>query len=157
MTADNLLGFLAKTAKMEGELRNFERNMVVVTAKAVKTSVEAQMAAAGVQNGKLRGVGKKGQKIGVRYDIVGKAALVRATGPFHLIERDNKDHRTPKVRGARARKRVVVIPGVGVRAYANVKGSKGKHPWAKGVVVAVPAATKAGGVALAHSLVKAYR
>lgn len=154
---DSLPAFLAKTTRMEGELRNFERNMVLVTAKAVKTSVQAQMAAAGVQNGKLRGVGKRGAKIGVRYDVAGKTALVRATGPFHLIERDNKDHRTPKIRGAQARRRVVVIPGVGVRAYANVKGSKGKHPWAKGVVASVPVAGKAGALALGHSLVKAYR
>lgn len=154
--ADSILRFLEKTAKMEGELRSFERNMVLVAAQAVKTSVTAQMAAAGVQNGKLRGVGKKGAKIGVRYDVTGKTALVRATGPFHLIERDNKDHRTPKVRGSRARKRVVVIPGVGVRAFANVKGTKGKHPWAKGVIVAVPVAEKAGGIALARSIGKAY-
>lgn len=155
--ADSLTTFLQKTVKMEGELRNFERNMVRVTAQAVKTSVQAQMSVAGVQNGKLRGVGKRGAKVGVRYDLVGKTALVRATGPFHLIERDNKDHRTPKVRGARARKRLVVIPGVGVRAFANVKGTKGKHPWAKGVIAAVPAAERAGAVALGQTIVKAYR
>jgi hypothetical protein len=155
--ADTLLTFLEKTAKMEGELRNFERNMVLVTAQAVKTSVQTQMGGAGVQNGKLRGVGKKGAKIGVRYDLVGETALVRATGPFHLIERDTKAHREPKVRGSRARKRLLVIPGVGVRASANHPGTKGKHPWAKGVLVAVPIAERAGGIALGKSIVKAYR
>lgn len=154
--ADSVLTFLGKTAKMTGELHTLEHRTVEVAALAVKTSVTAQMAAAGVQNGKLRGVGKKGQKIGVRYDIAGSKALVRATGPFHLIERDNKDHRTPKVRGSRSKRRVVVIPGVGVRAYANVKGSKGKHPWAKGVAAAVPAAEKAHGLALRQALAKAY-
>lgn len=153
---DSLVTFLEKTTKMEGELVLFERNVVLVAAQAVKTSVQAQMVAAGVQNGKLRGVGKKGQKIGVRYDLIGKTALVRATGPFHLIERDTKAHRTPKVRGSRARHRLIVIPGIGVRAFANVKGTKGKHPWEKGVLVAVPLAEKAGGVALGHSLAKAY-
>jgi hypothetical protein len=155
--ADSLLTFLEKTAKMEDGLRHFERNMVIFAAKAVKTSVQTQLGAAGVNNGKLRGVGKKGAKVGVRYDLVGKHALVRATGPFHLIERDTKAHRTPKVRGGRAKKRLVVIPGVGVRAFANVKGTKGKHPWAKGVAAAGPAAHRAGAAAMAQTIAKAYR
>jgi len=155
--ADSITMFLAKTSKMEGELRNLERNTVKVAALAVKTSVTAQMAAAGVKDGKLRGIGKKGARVGVRYDITGKTALVRATGPFHLIERDTRAHRIPKQRGARARKRVVVIPGVGVRAYADHPGTKGKHPWAKGVAAAIPVQEKAQGVALGQALARAYR
>lgn len=155
--ADSLPVFLEKTARMGGELRRLERNMVVVAAQTVKTSVQTQLAAAGVQNGKLRGVGKRGAKIGVRYDVAGDTALVRATGPFQLIERDTKAHRIPKVRGARARKRVVAIPGVGVRAWANHPGTKGKHPWAKGVVAAIPVQHKAQGLALHQSVVRAYR
>lgn len=154
--ADSLPVFVEKTAKMGGELRRLERNMVLVAAQTVKTSVQSQMAAAGVQNGKLRGVGKRGAKIGVRYDTIGDKALVRATGPFHLLERDTKAHTIPKTRGARARKRVVVIPGVGVRAYANHPGSKGKHPWEKGVVAAIPIQRKAQAIALQQSLARAY-
>lgn len=155
--ADSIPTFVAKTAKMGNELRRLERNMVLVAAQAVKTSVQAQMASAGVQNGKLRGVGKRGAKIGVRYDALGDKALVRATGPFHLIERDTKAHPIPKKRGARARKRVVVIPGVGVRAWANHPGTHGKHPWEKGVVAAIPIQRKAQGIALRQSLARAYR
>lgn len=155
--ADSIPVFLEKTAKMGAELRHLERNMVLVAAQTVKTSVQSQLAAAGVENGKLRGVGKKGAKVGVRYDILGDKALVRATGPFQLIERDTKAHRIPKVRGARARKRIVVIPGVGVRAWANHPGTKGKHPWAKGVAAAIPIQRKAQGIALHQSVVRAYR
>lgn len=154
---DSLPVFLEKTAKMGGELRRLERNMVLVAAQTVKTSVQTQLGAAGVQNGKLRGVGKRGAKVGVRYDVLGDKALVRATGPFHLLERDTKAHQIPKVRGARARKRVVVIPGVGVRAWANHPGTKGKHPWAKGVAAAIPVQHKAQGLALRQSVVRAYR
>jgi hypothetical protein len=154
--ADTILRFLEKTAKMEGELHTLEHRTVEIAALAVKTSVTAAMAAAGVNNGKLRGVGKKGAKVGVRYDVAGNTALVRATGPFQLIERDTKDHRIPKMRGSRAKKRVVVIPGVGVRAWANHPGTKGKHPWEKGVIAAVPVAEKAHGAALYQALEKAY-
>lgn len=154
---DGLPTFLAKTAKMGVELQNLEHRTVQIAALAVKTSVLTQMQAAGVNNGKLRGVGKKGAKVGVRYDFGGRStALVRATGPFQLIERDTKAHRIPKERGARARKRVVVIPGVGVRAWADHPGTKGKHPWAKGVVAAIPIQHKAQGLALTQTLRKAY-
>lgn len=154
---DSLTTFLHKTTKMGGELQRLEQRTVLIAAMAVKKSVQAQLAAAGVQNGKLRGVGKRGAKVGVRYDMAGKKALVRATGPFQLIERDTKAHQIPRARGARARKRYAVIPGVGVRAYANHPGTKGKHPWAKGVVAAIPVAEKAGGLALGQAIAKAYR
>ena len=168
MSVDSLATFVAKTSKMEGELRHLERNMVLVAAQTVKTSVQTQMAAAGVQNGKLRGVGKKGAKIGVRYEFLGNKALVRATGPFHLIERPTKAHRIDQKQsvsglplvdasGQDVRRRYVVIPGVGVRAWANHPGTQGKHPWAKGVAAAVPIQRKAQGVALQQSLVRAYR
>jgi hypothetical protein len=155
--ADSVAQFVAKTGKMGNELTRLEHRMVETAALAVKRSVTAQMVAAGVKGGRLRGVGKRGARIGVRYDIKDKKALVRATGPFHLIERDTKAHRVPKQRGVRARKRVVVIPGVGVRAYANVKGTKGKHPWEKGVDAAIPVQHMAQGVALHQAVLKAYR
>lgn len=154
--ADTVAQFLAKTAKMTAELEKLPRRMVEVAALAVKASVLTQMQAAGVTGGKLRGVGKKGAKIGVRYDILGDKALVRATGPFHLLERNTKPHRIPKERGPRARRRVVVIPGVGVRAFAQSPGTKGKHPWEKGVVAAIPIQDKAQGLAIAAMLKKTY-
>lgn len=96
----------------------------------------------GIAPARLRGVGKRGAKLDVAYNIIGKgeesASLIFARGPWQLIERDTSPHRIPKERGARARKRYVVIPGYGVRASANHPGTHGKHPWAKGVDVAKP-------------------
>ena len=95
---------------------------------------------------RLSGVGKRGAKLGVRYNVAGSGddakSLIFATGPFHLIERNTKSHRIPKQRGRRARQRYAVIPGVGVRAYANHPGTKGQHPWEKGVDDAAPAVRK---------------
>lgn len=166
--ADSLTTFLHKTTKMGTELIALESRMALVAAQAVKTSVTAQMALAGVTGGKLRGVGRKGAKIGVRYDLAGKTALVRATGPFHLIERDTKAHRLG--RGTRSAtsglplvdasgqdiQSVVTIPGVGFRAWANHPGTQGKHPWVKGVVAAMPIQQKAQAIALHQALKKAY-
>jgi hypothetical protein len=155
--ADTVAQFVAKTGRMGGELTRLEHRTVEVAAQVVKRSVQVQMVGAGVKANRLRGVGKKGARIGVRYDIDQKKALVRATGPFHLIENDTKAHRIPKQRGARARTRYAVIPGVGVRAYANHPGTKGKHPWAKGVEAAMPIQRRAQGIALHQSVARAYR
>jgi hypothetical protein len=55
----------------------------------------------------------------------------------HLIESDTRPHRIPKQR-RRGKSRVIAIPGVGVRAYAQHPGTKGKHPWRKGTAKALP-------------------
>ena len=156
--ADNIPQFLAKTNKMVGELQRLETNTVKIAALAVKTSVLGQLQVAGVKDGKLRGVGKNGAKIGVSFTVTGSTALVKATGSaFPLIESNTKAHRIPREQGRRGRKRYAVIPGVGVRAFANHPGTKGKHPWRKGVIAARPAAEKANGVALGQAVGRAFR
>lgn len=156
--ADSVAQFARKTRTMGRELNALPNRSVIIAAQTIKKSVLSEMDSAGVTGGKLRGVGKKGAKIGVRYDMKTKTeALVRATGPFHLLERPTKAHRTPKQRGARAKKRVVNIPGIGVRAYANVAGTRGKYPWAKGVKAAIPVQDKVQAIALHQAVLRAYR
>jgi hypothetical protein len=157
--ADSISTFLSKTVKMTEELQHLEHRTVEIGAQAVKDAVLSEMKSAGVKDNRLRGVGKKGTKVGVHYAFGDeKTAIVRATGPFHLIERGTRPHRIPKeVRGKRARRRVFFMPGIGFRAFANHPGTKGKHPWNKGVVRAVPDAQKAWGAALAKTVVKAYQ
>jgi hypothetical protein len=142
---------------MATSLGRLENTTVRIAALAVKTSVLGQLQVAGVKDGKLRGVGKRGAKVGVSFTVTGHTAIVKATGPFPLIESDTKAHRIPRERGARGRRRYAVIPGVGVRAFANHPGTKGKHPWAKGVAAAQPAAAKANQIALTQAMTKAYR
>ena len=174
--ADSITAFLGKTAKMGEELARLDRTMAEQAALAIKASVLTAMSEAGVKNGRLRGVGKKGAKIGVRYDIQGRknSALIRATGPFQLIERDTKAHRVPKLyknqfsatnspllsipKVSRSAKRgKIAIPGVGVRAWANHPGTKGKHPWDKGVVAGIAVQERAAAVALTTALRRAYK
>lgn len=126
-------------------------------ALSVKRSVEAQMQLAGVHSGKLRGVGTKGGRIGVRYDPLGQhRVLLRATGPFHLIENKTKaGRRVPRQRARRPG--VMVIPGVGVRAWANHPGTSGKHPWAKGVALAPKLVENAGQAALKDVVTRIFR
>ena len=78
---------------------------------------------------RLSGVGRRGAKVGARFDIKGDGVDVKATGPLHFVANPMSPHRIPKQRGPRARKRYAVIPGVGVRAYANHPGTRGKNTW----------------------------
>jgi hypothetical protein len=76
----------------------------------------------------------KGAAIGARYDLSGtgrqSSAEVKATGPVPLLANPSKAHQIPR-RNARRRK-VLNIPGIGVRASANHRGTKGKDTWNRG-------------------------
>jgi hypothetical protein len=153
--ADLPLVAAAKFEKLAAGMKNLQKATLVEAAKTVQTAVRAELVAVGAGSGRLRGVGKKGGTIGVRYDVLGPdRVVVRATGQFQLLESNTKAHRIPKMR---SRQRVVVIPGIGVRAWANHPGTKGKHPWAKGVVIGVPLAGRAEQTALRDLLAGVFR
>jgi hypothetical protein len=117
-------------AKFEGLARDMANPRVPlnVTALHVKRLFESSAAGAGVLGHRVaRG------KIGVRYDIKGNGpravALVRYTGPAHLVNNPTKPHRIePRIRpGSRRRRgaRALTING-NVRSWANHPGTAGK-------------------------------
>lgn len=107
-----------------------------------EAALVAKRAVMGLAPDRLRGVGKNGAKLSVAYNVSHGAttqALVFARGPWQLIEEDTRAHRIPRERASsRGRRRYAVIPGVGPRAYANHPGTKGKHPWRKGIEASRP-------------------
>lgn len=111
------------------------------SAFAVKKSVQTQLRIA-APKGRLN-VGKKGSRVGVRYTLFPTSAKVFMFGPAQLIEFDTSPHRIPREtvgrgRRRRANKALIDIPGIGVRAYAMHPGTKGKHPWSKGLALGLP-------------------
>lgn len=93
-------------------------------------------------DGRMSGVGRNGAKVGARYDVAkGTGAdvsgKVSKTGPVHLLANPTKAHAIPRQR-ARGRRRVLAIPGIGVRASANHPGTKGKDTWGRGRRAAEP-------------------
>lgn len=126
-----------KFTRLAGELREIPNEAVGAAALHVKRSVLA------VAPARLRGVGKRGAKLGVTYRVrnavaTGEAyALVRAQGPWQLVEHRTSPHTIPK-QGRSKRRRVAVVPGYGPRSRIEHPGTKPSRPWAKGVAAATP-------------------
>lgn len=122
--------FAVKMATFAAELQPM---MTTATAKAallVTNSVRDQTRADSGGDMRLSGVGRRGARVGARYDVRGgrnPTALVRATGPMQLLELPTRPHLIRP-----QRKRAILTPG-GARAYAHHPGTSGKRTWSRGV------------------------
>jgi hypothetical protein len=129
-------------AKFEGLARDMANPRVPlnVTALHVKRLFESSAAGAGVLGHRVaRG------KIGVRYDIKGNGpravALVRYTGPAHLVNNPTQGHRIEPRSRRRPRRRGLTIGG-NVRAWANHPGTSGKGFFGRAKAAAVATAPR---------------
>lgn len=147
ITAKTPAEFARQAGRFPTILEKATRAGVESMAREVKKDVEGQLRRAGIPSGgRLRGVGRRGARVGSRYDVTGfqnPTALVRMFGPAHLIEGPTRPHQIPRAsrisRGRRrGQRRYVVIPGVGVRSRAMHPGTRGKYPWKFGVAKAKP-------------------
>lgn len=97
--------FAKKTQNYATAWQRANRDAVNKAALAVKTSVLVQIGRTTGGSMRLSGVGKKGSKLGVRYNVRGYygnvTAIVSAIGALHLIERDTKAHEIPRGFGSR--------------------------------------------------------
>ena len=84
----------------------------------------------------LRMSGVRNARVNVRYDVKGTVnptALIKATGPLHLVEHDTSAHRIPKAGGRRRRKvKTLRLPSGLYRRSVTHPGTKGQRPFAKG-------------------------
>lgn len=120
--------------KISTEVQKANRTAVNQAALAAKSALLDSLRNE-VPSGRLRNVGRSGAKLGVRYDVRGTSnasALVRATGPWQLVEKPIKPHEIrPRGRGSK-RKRALATPW-GPRASVDHPGVRNpKKPWAKG-------------------------
>lgn len=127
-------------------LRTQERAGVNQSALAITNTLRDYIRAASGGDMRLSGVGRRGAKVGARFDVKGTTnptALIRATGPLHLVEGNTSAHRIPREgRRRRGRARVVVVNGHPY-AYVNHPGTWGKRPWARGSAVGIPKGIRA--------------
>lgn len=144
--------FAERCLKAGAVMKVAEREMVRAAALTVTTAERSAISDATHGSMFLSGVGKKGAKVGASFLMLPSAqptAVVRATGQLHLLERPTKAHTiVPKRRRALA-------THVGVFARVQSPGTKGKHPWEKGLAVGLPLAEAAAVAGARQSVVKA--
>jgi hypothetical protein len=124
-----------RAAALDHAVKHGAREIALAGAKAAKPIHLGVMRSDAGGDLRLSHVGRRGAAIGVRYDVRGDTAEVKATGPVPLLANPIRPHRIPK---AGRRRKVIVIPGVGVRASANHPGTRGKDTWDKGREKAAP-------------------
>ena len=146
----NLGDLAASAARTADALQGAQAQGVRRAAIYATTMIRSEIRSA-TGDGRLSGVGRKGARVGARFDVKGTrnpTALIRATGPLHLVERDTSPHSIyPKGRTfsttrkgnvrRRGTTRALKI-GDGFAAYAEHPGTRGKHPFEKGVRKAAP-------------------
>lgn len=126
----------ARVKKIDAAIKNGEREMLTAGAVAAKRAQLEVMQRDAGGDLRLSHVGKRGARIGARFDLVAGEAFVKATGPVPLLANPTKPHTIP--RAGRRRPKGLLIPGVGVRASVNHPGTKGKDTWNRGRESAQP-------------------
>lgn len=122
--------------KIDRAIKTEERDMLRAGAMAAKgVHLEVMKADAGGDLTLSRVRSGRGAKVGVSFTVMPHPAIVKATGPLPLLANRIPSHRIPK--NGRRRK-VLSIPGIGVRASAQHPGTKGKDTWDKGREKAIP-------------------
>lgn len=83
-----------RLGRVSSEMQRAQRTSVGSGSLALRRSVEHERNRV-APSGRLRNVGRSGAKLGVRYDIKGTrnpTALIRATGPWQIIENNTSPH-----------------------------------------------------------------
>lgn len=122
--------------KIESDVVKSQRDIEKAAGLAAKQVQESEMRQDAGGNLHLSRVRSgKGARIGARFDRGATGMNVKATGPVPLIANDVRAHTIPK---ARRNRRLLAIPGIGVRASVNHPGTKGKDTWNDGRTKAIP-------------------
>jgi hypothetical protein len=125
----DLIRFAGQCLSLPAELEAARRSGAQKGALGLTTTVRRNTQR--VAPGGRVNVGKRGARVGARFDRAPSGDyLVKATGPYQLIERDTSAHTQPR---PRRKRKVLLIPGVGYRRSVRHPGTKGRHPFEKAV------------------------
>jgi hypothetical protein len=150
---------------------------IVTETKKLYTDSTRTSVLAATNGGRLRNVGKSGASVGVFNRQEGATAFVRARGPLHLIEWDNSPHEIPSATRTRrqrtaagrlshkrestgrqlSQRRILVINGNVITGPVKHPGTKGKHPFEKGILAVGDGASAASQVVFRNALESLFR
>lgn len=142
-TSRSTAEFVGKINRAGDAFRKAERDALNEAAFAGKKIIEGSIRS--VVPDLRMSMGGRNAKVGVRYDIKGTrnpSALMRATGPLHLVENDTSPRVIPKARRRRGARKMLRLPDGGIRRSVNHPGTKGQQPFAEGRKAAEPVMTK---------------
>lgn len=148
-TSTSVTQFARKIEKAGVNIAEAEQVAVAESAAAGKKIMLATMGFTS-----MRGVSKKGARVGVRYKVAPGAnptALLSYFGPVHLVNNNTKAHPIAPKKKGRGKKAILV--GGNPRASANHPGTTGKRFFQH----SVPVVQKAGGKILEHSVQSALK
>lgn len=147
-----------KFSAMGRELSQSRRTAVTRGAQAIVNPVRDEIRRV-TRDNRLSGVGKSGARVGARYDVRGQdEALVRATGPLHLVERDTKAHEIqPKARRRKSGRTGVRLADGSVRRSVRHPGTKGQRPFEKGIEKGRPKAVRELRGVTTNAVVRGFR
>jgi len=117
-------------------------------AVVIRTEALTALTAVGVRGFTLHGVNRKkgGAKLGVITKVSGSGsstnALIKATGPWHLIERDTAKHQVGAKLNSEGDYPVLHWGGIWATGPFMAGGSHGRHPWRIGTKHAQPKVAK---------------
>lgn len=119
--------------RLVSEFTSAERTATRQAAMVAKEIQNAAIRSAVGADMRLSGVGPRGARVGTRFNFIGNGdALVKATGPLHLVENPSKPHAIPGARRRRGPRRPLATP-YGPRWSVNHPGVRDpKQPWKKG-------------------------
>jgi hypothetical protein len=149
-TSTSVGEFAAKIDQAAASIRDAQRDAVADAALAGKGILLANLPAR-----QMRNVGRKGARLGARYDIQGRAnptAILYYTGPVHLLNNPTSAHRIEPKSRRRGGKRAITVNG-NPRAGADHPGTAGKKFFER----SKPQVRKAATEIVARSLSTALR
>lgn len=142
---------VAKRMRAVGEAAQKAQRISLTRAAFAMKAVHTSGLMGDAPGGRLRGVGKKGAKLSVRYKLRGgssdPSAIVEAVGPWQILNNPAKAH---LIQG---RKGKVLHFGNVFRASVKHPGHRGKRTWQK----AQPEAVKAGQAELNKTMTRAVQ
>ena len=150
----DLAQFAARCGKFPAALEQARKAGTKKSALGMTTAIRATTRSV-APGGMLAGVGRKGAKVGMKAEEGPSGDwLVKATGPYQLIERNTRPHREP---AASRRRKVLLIPGVGYRQSVHHPGTKGRHPFERAVDAYGPQVPKVFDREVAAAMAKTFR
>jgi len=140
--------FRAEFDQWRDAIDKANRAAVSKSALEVTRIIRANISAATHGTNRLSGVGRGGARVGARYDLKGTVnptALIRATGPVHLLERGRRGgyliEPRRRGRGGRGRRRALYFDGI-YATHARPGPVAGTRPFGRGVDAGIPKAAQ---------------